>query len=109
MNATDLGRPVDIVDRHPSDIGFAPLSSNDERDDSENDDSGMNPVDNSLNRTERFLEKRRHRDKTLQQQVDKDRIKRESRASIHAATVGGKAKRTSSREGGMRKGRLPGL
>jgi hypothetical protein len=108
--AADLGTAINIVDRNPMEIGFEPPKESQRNVDiigSENEGiSGMNPVSDSLNRTERFLEKRRNRDKKLQQQVDKDRIKRESRESIHAATVDSKARRISSREGNVR---LPGL
>jgi hypothetical protein len=111
--AADLGQSIDIVDRNPRDIGFAPPQENGYDatimgGGRENEGSSMNPVDDSLNRTERFLEKRRKRDQKLQSQVDKDRIKREARASVHAQQTQYKARRTSSREG-KRGGRLPGL
>ena len=111
--AADLGQTIDIVDRNPRDIGFAPPQENGYDatimgGGRENEGSSMNPVDDSLNRTERFLEKRRKRDQKLQSQVDKDRIKREARASVHAQQTQYKARRTSSREG-KRGGRLPGL
>ena len=109
MIASDLGSPIDIIDRNPRDIGFEPpndgSSSMDEGIMDERDLNGGTPVENSMNRTERFLEKRRKRDNTLQQQVDKDRVKRESRESIHEQQVGRKAGRTSSRE----KMKLPGI
>ena len=114
MIASDLGSPVDIVDRNPRDIGFEPPTDGsgssmmmmmDENINGDHLNANKDPVEDSMNRTERFLEKRRRRDTTLQQQVDKDRVKRESRESILEQQVGQKARRTSSREGT----RLPGI
>jgi len=116
MLASDLGSPIDIVDRNPRDIGFAPPDSDNRENDLQQQQRGINgasgssrtttPVEDSMNRTERFLEKRRKRDQALQSQVDKDVIKRESRESIHEAQVGQRSRRISSRVG---RGRLPGL
>jgi hypothetical protein len=121
--ANDLGNPVTIVDRNPRDIGFAPPGSAgkamSEMDVNSRPSSNGDPVEDSVNRTERFLEKRRRRDKALQQQVQGERVKSLEREGMHAATV---ARKSSSREGkrerkgsrggggsGIRGKRLPGL
>ena len=117
--ANDLGSPVKIVDRNPRDIGFAPPGSADkamsEMDTNSRPSSSVDPVEDSVNRTERFLEKRRKRDKALQKQVEGARAKSLEREGVHAAVV---ARKSSSREGkrdkkggkfGIRERSLPGL
>ena len=118
--ANDLGSPVEIVDRNPRDIGFAPPGSAgqamSEMDINSRPSSSGDPVEDSVNRTERFLEKRRRRDKALQQQVQGERAKSLEREGKHAATIArksssreGKRDRKGSRGGGIRGKRLPGL
>ena len=104
-------------------FGFAPPGSAgkamSEMDVNSRPSSSGDPVEDSVNRTERFLEKRRRRDKALQQQVQGERAKSLEREGVHAATV---ARKSSSREGkrerkgsrggggsGIRGKRLPGL